>query len=139
MDDKYYTPEIEEFHVGFEYEQKPSFTDGTVKTQEDFDREKWKKRIFKVGYGPYINRALYGRNRDKGICGIRVKYLDREDIESLGFKEDINEIDFPVQGFVLEKYKDAAIYLYRDTSNYFVDISKIKKGGAIGGGFFFSW
>lgn len=70
MTDKYYTPTIEEFCWDFEYEIEWS--------------TRWKK--FKVDQwfnfqGPIID--------DK----IRVKYLDREDIESLGFKQDHNHND----------------------------------------------
>lgn len=84
--DKYYTPTIEEFYIGFEYEVKQGFTDGTVKTQEDFDEAIWRKEVIELGGDlVYINRALNGRNAEKGLSGIRVKYLDKEDIESLGW------------------------------------------------------
>jgi hypothetical protein len=63
MENKYYTPSIEEFHVGFEYE----FREGTI----------WMKREYHPSHG------LAGRIL-KDL--VRVKYLDREDIESLGFK-----------------------------------------------------
>ncbi len=81
----YYTPTIDEFHVGFEYEVKSTFTDGTVKTQQDFEDNEWVKKISDVGDSPYIERALTGRNAENGICGIRVKYLDQQDVESLGW------------------------------------------------------
>ncbi len=65
---KYYTPSIEEFRVGFEYEYTND-NGGTwsnyVMTPVDLRRH------------PY---ELTGSDR------LRVKYLDREDIESLGFK-----------------------------------------------------
>lgn len=83
---KYYTPIIDEFHVGFEFETKDGFQDGTVKTQQDYDKSEWIKKIFKVGDSPYIERVLNGKNADNGLCGIRVKLLDREDIESLGWE-----------------------------------------------------
>lgn len=86
--EKYYTPEISEFHVGFEYEEKERFGDGTVKTKEDFDNANWIKKSMEIGELPYIERMLSGRNAINGICGVRVKYLDREDIESLGFDHD---------------------------------------------------
>jgi len=86
MDCKYYVPEISEFHVGFEYEKKYGFSDGTVKTKEQYDLATWNKEIFLNGFAPYIERSLTGRNAENGLCGIRVKYLDKEDIESLGFK-----------------------------------------------------
>ena len=64
---KYYTPEIEEFHVGFEYE--------TLELRE------WLKSKILIGH----NIAYIEDMRVK----TRVKYLDREDIESLGFKRDL--------------------------------------------------
>jgi hypothetical protein len=64
MKDKYYTPEIEEFHIGFEYEV-------------DWGPFKWKKAI----YQDYMTA-------DSMCDDVRVKYLDKEDIESLGFIED---------------------------------------------------
>lgn len=83
--DKYYVPGLEEFHVGFEYEFKERFQDGSVKTQEDFDNAKWINQTIKVGDLPYIERTLKGKTALNKICGIRVKYLDQEDIESLGW------------------------------------------------------
>ena len=65
MEDKrYYVPELKEFHVGFEFE------DWDVKEDEN-----WVKRI--VSERGFIKHPH---------CENRVKYLDREDIESLGFK-----------------------------------------------------
>lgn len=86
--EKYYTPSIEEFHVGFEYEAKERFGDGTVKTQEDFDNAEWIKLPMAECELPYIERMLNGRNAANGLCGVRVKYLDREDIESFKFEHD---------------------------------------------------
>jgi len=63
--DKYYQPDISEFHVGFEYEYKG-----------DVDNE-WALQIFNRGIGFAENPT---------IEQTRVKYLDQEDIESLGFK-----------------------------------------------------
>ncbi len=83
----HYTPTIEEFHPGFEFECKERFLDGTVKTLEDFNNSKWVKQTCNSAI-MYIERALNGRNSENGLCGVRVKYLDREGIESLGFELD---------------------------------------------------
>jgi len=64
MKNKYYTPEIEEFHVGFEYERCD-------------DGYNWIKDT-------YPRAAEHIRLKNLIPC-TRVKYLDREDIESLGF------------------------------------------------------
>lgn len=74
MENKYYTPEIEEFHVGFHY--------------EELMNGKWAPDIFEPN--------LYCDDRDMFLNGldketIRVKYLDQEDIESLGFEEIVDE------------------------------------------------
>ena len=71
MKDKYYTPEIEEFHVGFEYESS---------YLEDYDT--WKKEIIDTVDVGYFYSIYTG---DAVPTEFRVKYLDREDIESLGF------------------------------------------------------
>lgn len=71
MDNKYYTPEIEEFHIGFEYEyfyKNSSWVKHTLKTKADL--------------------TLCIEETEEDL--IRVKYLDKEDIESLGFKEYVH-------------------------------------------------
>tara|TARA_R110002126_G_scaffold118191_1_gene258081 strand:- start:286 stop:744 length:459 start_codon:yes stop_codon:yes gene_type:complete len=85
--ENYYTPKIEEFHEGFEYEQKNSFGDGTVKTVEQYNLAGWEKRIFGLDIYPYLNRTMTGRNSKNLPSAVRVKYLDGDDIESLGWKK----------------------------------------------------
>ena len=89
----YYTPTIEEFHVGFEYEEKIKFThlidyDGT-----------WKHRIFKNR--GYINGTTeficINYDLDGGGNNVRVKVLDQSDIESLGWNL-VNTIKSPFTG-----------------------------------------
>jgi len=66
--DKYYTPEIEELHVGFEYEFKQS--SGT-----------WVSHLI-----PGLSALLViWKSNNSGKYPIRVKYLDQKDIESFGF------------------------------------------------------
>ena len=72
MQDKYYTPEIEEFHVGFEFE---SFVDRF---------KEWK--FNKVG--KYELNAIAAIINYDFRDLYRVKYLDEQDIKSLEFKED---------------------------------------------------
>lgn len=67
MNAKYYTPEIEEFHVGFEYEL--------------FNGDNWQKRT--VGRGVWDLKGQIKKFLDKEH--IRVKHLDRDDIDSLGW------------------------------------------------------
>ena len=89
--EKYYTPEIEEFHVGFEYESYE-----TIYTHEwDKGTDKWINRVVKDANQVHMNgepKAIYHINmlnngepiKDWNKT-IRVKHLDREDIESLGW------------------------------------------------------
>lgn len=86
MENKYYTPEIKEFHEGFEYEIKETFVDGTVKTKEDYDNAKWIKEKYTTRSYPYIQRVFDGENPNNLPPALRVKYLDIEDIESFGWK-----------------------------------------------------
>lgn len=62
-ENKYYTPSIEEFCHGFSYELKCKYP----------NEERWEKRDY------------YWREDLPYSLEIRVKYLDQEDIESLGF------------------------------------------------------
>jgi hypothetical protein len=79
MKNKYYTPEIEEFHVGFEV------------TYNHFN-----KRIIHVikedelNYGDYQGVTdFYEIIKNEPL----VKYIYKEDIESLGFKKSMTHND----------------------------------------------
>ena len=63
---KYYTPTIDEFHVGFEYEYKGQILE-----------------FLKYNHPVSYNFSLIKDELELGY--IKTKYLDREDIESLGF------------------------------------------------------
>ncbi len=63
MKNKYYRPKIEEFYIGFEYQIE--------------DKNNWFIRDYPIY--PLNKESLSNFN-------IRVKYLDKEDIESLGWK-----------------------------------------------------
>ena len=64
---KYYTPEIEEFHVGFEYE----YNDG----------REW----IKTGITIWTDLQTIFILEDKCPIPLRVKHLDSQDIEELGW------------------------------------------------------
>ena len=75
IEDKYYIPTIEEIHVGFEFESKEGYKlkIKDINSLHDFiELNDFKINSYKAEYS--INTELY-----------RVKYLDKEDIESLGF------------------------------------------------------
>lgn len=81
----YYTPLIEEFHVGFKYQMRES----TIW----YDTESTPSYIYPIGH-----RTLEDL--------VRVKYLDKDDIESCGF-----EIAF-ASDYLIEAYTDELILIY---------------------------
>lgn len=69
MDNKYYTPSIEEFHVGFEYEWR---------NKDGFPDRHWRRGIIKDGTQiDDLHNSIYE---------LRVKYLDFSDLKELKFK-----------------------------------------------------
>ena len=73
---KYYQPDISEFHVGFEFEEELC--------------GKWYKEIFDSDNDILGNRECQTKLSEihYGNLKVRVKWLDEEDIESLGCKMD---------------------------------------------------
>lgn len=70
--------DIDTIKVGDFILAKERFQDGTVKTQEDFDNAKWKLEQVSVSGLVYVERTLFGRNNEKGLCGI-VKIIASSD------------------------------------------------------------
>jgi hypothetical protein len=76
MENKYYTPAIEEFHVGFEY--------------EILHNNEWKKTsVFNNSCGGDIIFEIKNMGHWDVVSKPRVKYLDKEDIESLGWRPNL--------------------------------------------------
>ena len=120
MESKYYTPTIEEWHVDFEYEQRREIWDrsypgikvleyiwepvignlGQFKEGIDPDRKEKHYRFTngQLGFGAYSNM-------------VRVKYLDKEDIESFGFKCEEENKDGSYYKFVKPSYNGSNIIL----------------------------
>ena len=102
---KYYTPEIEEFHIGFEYEWK------CYSTETD-----WTKSMCDKSMNPLDTDC-------QRINKYRVKYLDEEDIESLGFTRllaNIYTLKDKVKGPIRLQYFENDNYLavfYPEYSN----------------------
>jgi hypothetical protein len=90
MSEKYYTPSLEEFRVGFEYEVKAA--------PRIEDNDGYVKRVVK---NDEKLAAINHRLVDYPI--IRVKHLDKQDIELLGFKFRGRSVD---DWFKLDKYQD---------------------------------
>jgi hypothetical protein len=93
---KYYVPEIEEFHVGFECELHMSISTNFCRS----NKETWNKMIM------HETDILYNIKNYTDKDKIRVKFLDREDIESEGWelysKGNINFFTFrkPTNDFI---------------------------------------
>jgi len=120
MENKYYKPTIEEFHVGFEYEaiklkeidmkEIPIGTSLQAYIDMNDLADEWIKLTWSDRCSPENNFNVL---RDPtGIIdisvpdSIRVKYLDREDIVSLGWTpHDSNEVIY---------FKDNHMLLYRE-------------------------
>jgi hypothetical protein len=93
--EKYYTPEIEEFCVGFEYEYKNSSSDTLFEFEKAIINS---SSSFLLGELENESEHLLSNIEFEISQGyIRVKYLDKEDIEEQGFIfswEDYDKGDF---------------------------------------------
>ena len=87
-ENKYYTPELEEFHIGFEYEW--------LDEHNIWHKEETPLEITKEGF------------KDQ-TYGLRVKYLDKEDIESLGWVYNYLTKDFELS---IQGRTDTSIFEY---------------------------
>ena len=79
---KYYTPEIEDIRVGYEYEYKTH--NGVNYSKEEFDKLPWEKGIYGFNDFPYVERTMKGRMQFQTV---RVPYLTKEQIEAEGWKQ----------------------------------------------------
>lgn len=73
MDNKYYTPTLEEFHVGFRYEFTINLHHPAEYVWEDME----------LGDNELTNIQFHIERGE-----IRVKYLDQDDLEELGWELD---------------------------------------------------
>ena len=90
MEEKYYTPDLEEFRDGFEFE---SFIIVKVKNplppmgEDSFIRE-WKNQIFNFNFFDKDGISLLFKQNTQWV---RVKYIDKEDIENLGWTKHLSK------------------------------------------------
>ena len=101
--DKYYTPEIKEFHIGFEYEYEDINESGSATS--------WYKTVVKEDECYIIDQHL----KYSDDLNLRVKYLSREDIESLGWK--FNTDLYIRNNLTLQVHKDSITIKYYDNFN----------------------
>lgn len=99
---KYYTPTIEEFHIGFEYEW--------LNENSDWVKEETPTEISINGF-------------DEQVYGLRVKYLDKEDIESLGFKYEKTHAGTTESFYIKDTFDNIYDYIGLD---YDTDINYLR-------------
>lgn len=110
---KYYPPDIEEFHVGFEYEHQQDMYDG---------EESYRSNCY-IPFTIGINDLKYVKawvEDDR----VRVKYLDLDDIRDLGFEKEAEDKFF----MTLRKYLGDEHYLelhvLKETPGYYLYIGE---------------
>lgn len=81
--DKYYTPSIEEFHVGFEYEIYEPDYGGPRELEYAWIKQEFKSYTFDSEIETIDGEMPFEAGIEEKK--IRVKYLDKADIEELGF------------------------------------------------------
>lgn len=92
---QYYTPSTEELHIGIEIEYMME-TESAEPDEQGNVPFKWDARIIKDGY-QFIDILRYNK-----IGKVRVKYLDQQDIEELGWKpKEKNNYSFEKDNLVI--------------------------------------
>lgn len=114
MNEKYYTPTIEEFHVGFEFEINTA--------KEENDGRYWLPAKINADV------LLKGTSLIDLSSNTRVKYLDQSDIESLGWTYDINMSERDCDSFYIESgLDDKKRFIQYSIKNYrngIIDLDK---------------
>ena len=99
MEDKYYTPDISELYIGFELEHKNPMQENIWK-REIVDSDMWG-----------IAYCTYEENQEDYPNEIRVRYLDKSDIEELGW--DFIEYDTAkYKNYYIEFNPEHFTYIY---------------------------
>lgn len=126
MDSKYYVPEPEELHIGFEYEVNcfiGTDTDMYYGYVNNTKNNQWCQFVFPDKFTGYDLDKLF-KNK------IRVKYLDIDDIESLGWEQQFEgEYSFSKIGYRLfydYEVKHMTILHYHSGDYLFIGIIKNK-------------
>ena len=106
MESKYYAPEIEEFHKGFEVE---------------WFEDQFKKESFGITTDDDLE-IIDDEIRERKI---RVKYLDREDVESFGWNQ-IEYDSYKLGSFIFEFNNQYKTFIYLEKNNENVFVGNIK-------------
>lgn len=110
-ENKYYTPQIEEFFIGFEFEEEfknPNWSKLARPLEDTYEFVK-----LKLDTSHSLSRITSKLKNNR----VRVKYLDREDIESLGFVHI---------GRSLLKDNIGVKFVCKSNKNYFIHLSYTK-------------
>lgn len=125
MENKFYTPELSEFHIGFEFQKLEIVSKGSF-LEEDWVQNKCEADDFIQISRDFTEKTIYTKD------DYRVKHLDREDIESLGWKykkDDLGFFDFCKGNnrlqFFPEKEKNISIFLNSYTIKNKSELRKI--------------
>ncbi len=110
---KYYTPTVDEFHIGFEYEY------------QSYDKKYWSKCTISKSDVTSSNMDYCSSNGIEDAFNqietnsVRVKYLDGEDIESLGFEftQSIGQAD-------LFKNKQGCLLIFWNSTGNYIELSR---------------
>ena len=130
-DNKFYVPDISEFHVGFEFEY---FCESGKLLNIDSNISEWKTCVCDADWMLSILDD-YEHDYDNIHKEFRVKHLDREDIESLGFitvaktPQEYGGIAYLRDDFILvhsEKAGEVSILEAKGDGTLFKFIGKIK-------------
>lgn len=112
---KYYTPEISDLYVGFEYELYCRDANPTVKNGSHVWLKSWQTKTFTKSE---FERGIgFDRNLDLQDDWIRVKYLDKNDIESLGFELSAEYGDYIEFNDNLKSFKPMSNKILYNTSS----------------------
>lgn len=106
MTPTYYTPRLEEFHLGFELEAKKG--SGLVNDVYYEDGQEWKKTV--VQHGDFFTTL----NPEH----IRVKYLDREGIEDLEWSYEGIPNSYERNNYILSEFGDTKIFAIKIQTTY---------------------
>ena len=113
----YYTPTIEEFHVGFEYE--------ILENWDTYIESSWWPQVYgRNGSNP----ERLGFVSESTLGNTRVKFLDEQDIKELGWLLQ-GETPSPFTGRLLKTFKITKVVGFNTGSDYYLettDSSKIR-------------
>lgn len=118
MSNKYYIPTIEEFHIGINY-QKFNHING-----------KWENEILDLN--DFIT-ILDEEINDYSEHDIRIKYLDSEDIESLGFEKAVYRLQdcYKYDNYVLHWFERPFVsidVINHNKGNIILDATQVFRG-----------